>query len=65
MLMIAQQGYSPPQELGIGEKLLWKYDETHYFVFLDDPLAFYSHILCKSMLCLSYDNGNNKGANML
>ena len=26
----AQQGNSPQQELAIGEKLKWKYDETRY-----------------------------------
>ena len=32
---IGPQGWNPPppQELEIGEKLLQKYNETHYFVF--------------------------------
>ena len=30
---MAPQGYSPPLGLEIGEKLLWKYDKTLYFVF--------------------------------
>ena len=30
---MALQGFSSPQELEIGEKPLWKYGETHYFVF--------------------------------
>ena len=50
MLMIAPKGKSPPLGLEIGEKLLWKYDETRYFVFNLNQLCKLEAIVFKQFL---------------